>query len=56
MMATDGMWMVNGVLVCCLLHTGVVDEKKMCSAARISNIIEWTDGGGRTNWWWKIAG
>jgi len=28
MTAPDGVWMVNGVLVCRLLHTGVVGEKK----------------------------
>jgi len=28
MMAPNGMWMVGVVVVCHLLHTGVMDEKK----------------------------
>jgi len=50
MIAPDGVWMDSGVLVCHLLHTGVVDEKKMGSAARVSDSIKWIDGGRRTDW------
>jgi len=28
MMAPNGVWMDSGVVVCHVLHTGVIDEKK----------------------------